>query len=205
MLPCILVHEVPCLLLHGLPQSGHLFRRQAAEQSVQLVRIVCILLPSGIQNALHIALPLFLLQRNAAGPDAGETGIVILQQRSYHRQLIGIQLFPPVRLLGSKGKQFFVLGGLCLDARRVLFQLLCQIRQALHIGVHLVPIHLFEKRLYLGRMGRLVPGAPGLRILYQRLIFEEGTALDGLVGQVLIQIGADATLSRVDLQPGKDG
>ena len=58
---------------------------------------------------------------------------------------------------------------------------------------------------YLGRMGRLVPGAPGLRILYQRLIFEEGTALDGLVGQVLIQIGADAALSRVDLQPGKDG
>ena len=54
-------------------------------------------------------------------------------------------------------------------------------------------------------MGRLVPGAPGLRLLYQRLIFEEGTALDGLVGQVLIQIGADAALSRVDLQPGKDG
>ena len=46
---------------------------------------------------------------------------------------------------------------------------------------------------------------PGLRILYQHLIFEEGTALDGLMGQVLIQIGADATLSRVDLQPGKDG
>ena len=127
-----------------------------------------------------------------------------MQQRIYRRQLIGVQLFPPVRLPG-KGKQFFVLGGLCLDARRVLFQLLCQIRQALHIGVHLVPIHLFEKRLYLGRMGRLVPGAPGLRLLYQRLIFEEGTALDGLVGQVLIQIGADAALSRVDLQPGKDG
>ena len=54
-------------------------------------------------------------------------------------------------------------------------------------------------------MGRLVPGAPGLRILYQRLIFEKGTALDGLVGQVLIQIGADAALSRVDLQPGEDG
>ena len=195
---------MPCLLLHGLPQSGHLFRRQAAEQSVQLVRIVCILLPSGIQNALHIALPLFLLQRNAAGPDAGEAGIVILQQRIYRRQLIRVQLLPPVRLLGE-GKQFFVLGGLCLDARRVLFQLLCQIRQALHVGVHLVPIHLFEKLLYLGRMGRLVPGVPGLRILCQRLIFEEGTALDGLVGQVLIQIGADAALSRVDLQPGKDG
>ena len=128
-----------------------------------------------------------------------------MQQRSYRRQLIGIQLFPPVRLLGSKGKQFFVLGGLCLDARRVLFQLLCQIRQALHIGVYRVPVHLFEKRLYPGGMGRLIPGAPGLRLLYQRLIFEEGTALDGLVGQVLIQIGADAALSRVDLQPGKDG
>ena len=187
-----------------MPQGRHLFRRQTAEQGVQLVRIVCILLPSGIQDALHIALPLFLLQRNAAGPDAGEAGIVILQQRIYRRQLIRVQLLPPVRLLGE-GKQFFVLGGLCLDARRVLFQLLCQIRQALHIGVHLVPIHLFEKRLYLGRMGRLVPGAPGLRLLCQRLIFEEGTALDGLVGQVLIQIGADAALSRVNLQPGEDG
>ena len=195
---------MPCLLPHGIQQGGHLFRRQAAEQSVQLVRIVCILLPSGIQNTLHIALPLFLLQRDAAGPDAGEAGIVILQQRIYRRQLIGIQLFPPVRLPGE-GKQFFVLGGLCLDARRVLFQLLCQIRQALHVGVYRVPIHLFEKRLYPGGMGRLIPGAPGLRLLYQRLIFEEGTALDGLMGQVLIQIRTDAALGRVDLQPGENG
>ena len=195
---------MPCLLLHGLPQSGHLFRRQAAEQGVQLVRIVCILLPSGIQDALHIALPLFLLQRNAAGPDAGEAGIVISQQRIHCRQLIGVQLFLPVRL-PSEGKQFFVLGGLCLDARRVLFQLLCQIRQTLHVGVHFAPIHLLEKRFHPGGMGRLIPGAPGFHLLYQRLIFEEGTALDGLVGQVLIQIRADAALGRVDLQPGENG
>ena len=128
-----------------------------------------------------------------------------MQQHSYRRQLIGIQLFPPVRLLGSKGKQFFVLGGLCLDARRVLFQLLCQIRQALHVGVHLVPIHLFEKRLYLGRMGRLIPGTPGLHFFYQRFIFDKVAALDGLMGQVLIQIRTDAALGRVDLQPGENG
>ena len=192
-LPCILVHEVPGLLPHGLPQSGHPFRRQVAEQGVQLVGIVCILLPSGIQNALHIALPLFLLHWNAAGPDAGKAGVVIPQQRIHRRQLIGVQLLPPVRLPGE-GKQFLILGGLCLDARRVLFQLLCQIRQTLHVGVHLAPIRLFEKRFHLGGMGRLVPDAPGLCLLYQRLIFEEGTALDGLVGQVLIQIGADAAL-----------
>ena len=195
---------MPGLLPHGLPQSGHLFRRQTAEQGVQLVRIVCVLLPSGIQDALHIALPLFLLHRNAAGPNAGETGIVILQQRIHCRQLIGVQLPLPVRLPGE-GKQFLVLGGLCLDARRVLIQLLCQIRQALHIRVYRVPIHPLEKRFYLGRMGRLVPSAPGLRILCQRLIFEESTALDGLPGQILVQIGADAALGRVDLQPGEDG
>ena len=47
-LPCILVHEMPGLLPHGLPQNRYPFRRQTAEQGVQLVRIVCVLLPSGI-------------------------------------------------------------------------------------------------------------------------------------------------------------
>ena len=54
-------------------------------------------------------------------------------------------------------------------------------------------------------MGRLVPGAPGLHFLYQRFIFEEVAALDGLMGQILIQIRADAALGRVDLQPGENG
>ena len=184
---------MPSLLPNGLPQSGHPFRRQAAEQGVQLVGIVCILLPSGIQNALHIALPLFLLHRNTAGSDAGETGVVIPQQRIHRRQLIGIQLLLPVRLPGEE-KQILVLGGICLDTRRVLFQLLCQIRQTLHVRVHLAPIHLLEKRLHLGRMGWLIPGTPGLHFFYQRFIFEKVAALDGLMGQVLIQIRADAAL-----------
>ena len=77
---------------------------------------------------------------------------MIPQQRIHHRQLIGIQLLFPVRLLGE-GKQILVLGGSCLDTRRVLFQLLRQIRQTLYIGVHLAPIHLLEKRLYLGGVG----------------------------------------------------
>ena len=127
-----------------------------------------------------------------------------MQQRIYRRQLIGVQLLLPVRLPGE-GKQFLILGGLCLDARRVLFQLLRQIRQALYVGVHLAPIHLLEKRLHLDRMGRLVPGTPGLHLLYQRFIFEEVAALDGLMGQILIQIRADAALGRVDLQPGENG
>ena len=129
---------------------------------------------------------------------------MIPQQRIHCRQLIGVQLLLPVRLPGE-GKQFLILGGFCLDARRVPFQLLRQIRQALHVGVHLAPIHLLEKRLHPGRMGRLVPGTPGLHSFYQRFIFEEVTAPDGLMGQVLIQIRADAALGRVDLQPGKDG
>ena len=54
-------------------------------------------------------------------------------------------------------------------------------------------------------MGRLVPGTPGLHLLYQRFIFEEVAALDGLMGQILIQIRADAALGRVDLQPGENG
>ena len=54
-------------------------------------------------------------------------------------------------------------------------------------------------------MGRLVPGAPGLHFFYQRFIFEEVAALDDLMGQVLIQIRADAALGRVNLQPGEDG
>ena len=129
---------------------------------------------------------------------------MIPQQCIHRRQLIGVQLFLPVRLPG-KGKQLFVPGGLCLDARRVLFQLLRQIRQALHVGVHLAPIHLLEKRFHLGRMGWLVPGTPGLHLLYQRFIFEKVAALDGFMGQVFIQIRADTALGRVDLQPSEDG
>ena len=54
-------------------------------------------------------------------------------------------------------------------------------------------------------MGRLVPGTPGLHFFYQRFIFEEVAALDGFMGQVLIQIRADAALGRINLQPGENG
>ena len=54
-------------------------------------------------------------------------------------------------------------------------------------------------------MGRLVPGTPSLYFFYQRFILEEIAALDGLMGQVLIQIRANAALGGVDLQPGEDG
>ena len=54
-------------------------------------------------------------------------------------------------------------------------------------------------------MGRLIPGTPGLHLLYQRFIFEKVAALDGLMGQILIQIRANAALGRVDLQPGENG
>ena len=54
-------------------------------------------------------------------------------------------------------------------------------------------------------MGWLIPGTPGLHFFYQCFIFEKVAALDGLMGQVLIQIRTDAALGRVDLQPGENG
>ena len=68
----------------------------------------------------------------------------------------------------------------------------------------MAPIHLLEKRLELSRVGGRVPGAAGLRRLHQRLVLEKITALDGFVGQVFVQIGADAALGRVDLQAGEN-
>ena len=45
----------------------------------------------------------------------------------------------------------------------------------------------------------------GIEDIIEIVPFEKVAALDGLMGQVLIQIRTDAAFGRVDLQPGENG
>ena len=114
-------------------------------------------------------------------------------------------MFLPIGLLG-KGEELVILGGLGSGDRRMLFQLKGQIRQALQIGVYLVPVDFFEKGFDALLVGLLIPGpACLLSVLHQIFILEERCPPHPPLFQILIQIRADAALGRVDLQPGQNG
>ena len=114
-------------------------------------------------------------------------------------------MFLPIGLLGE-GEELVIPGGLGFDSRRVLFQLKGQIRQALQIGVYLVPVDFFEKGFDALLVGLLIPGpACLLSVLHQIFILEERCPPHPPLFHILIQIRADAALGRVDFQPGQNG
>ena len=75
-------------LMDDLPaKKRDLFRRQRGEPGVKHVGIILVLLTAGIQDTVNIALSLLVLDRRAAGADAGKTAFVLRNKVLYRRQL----------------------------------------------------------------------------------------------------------------------
>lgn len=84
------------------------FWRQLSKLGVQFVRVPKLLLPSGKENSLYIALSFLFLGFDPAGPDAGQAGFIVGQQCGDPLQNLLIEMLFPIRLPG-KGEKFAVL------------------------------------------------------------------------------------------------
>ena len=195
--------EMPCLLREHSTRRLQVCVVHVLQQAVEIIHIVQLLLPAGIQDADNV-LPTRKRIREKPPHTAAPLRLLVRRYDLLHSlQSVRIKLRFPIRILREE-KQRRIVSGFRLNHHGVLLQLLRVIRQLFEVGADLAPIHGgeigFQPRLLRG----LIP-LPVIIIAGNRLVPEKHIPDGGLVSEVCAEIRLDAAFGRVDLQPGQNG